>query len=456
MLNLSGQTLGQYQLLEIIHEGDNDVYKAFQPVTNRTVAVKVLGASQAGDPTFAQQFQQDMQFIAALEHPNLLPVLDYGQQNGWLYLVTRYVDSGTLQDRLSQGFQYNLQQAQQLVGPIANALDYLHSKGAVHGNLKPANILIDSQGQPLLTDFGYSQGIDLGQQENAYLSPEQAQGSAVDRRTDVYALGVLLYHMLSGETPVPGMVPDLRLKRPDLPPAVAQIMLTAMAQYPDQRYPSARDFNNALEAVAGPQPAPVPVAPPPAVQAAPQPEPESKGSSPLIWIVVAVVILLLLAGGFFLFSGLLSNVGDEPVAPAPTLPVEQLPTPEQPVEPAPEQPPVAIIQAPAQAEVGQGVRFDAGASQSANRIVSYAWEFGDGEGANAVSVRHTYRSPGVYNVILTVTDANDLSGSSNFQINIVESSLERPTEEPPPEELPTEEPPSIQPLPEETPAEGGQ
>jgi len=154
------------------------------------------------------------------------------------------------------------------------------------------------------------------------------------------------------------------------------------------------------------------------------------------------------------------------VAPAPTLPVEQLPTPEQPVEPAPEQPPVAVIQAPAQAEVGQGVKFDAGASQSSTRIVSYAWEFGDGEGANAVSVRHTYRSPGVYNVILTVTDANTLSGSSNFQINIVESSIERPTEEPPiedlpteeppPEELPTEEPPSIQPLPEETPAEGSQ
>ena len=444
MLNLVGQTLGQYQLLEVIHEGDNDVYKGLQTGTNRTVAVKVLGASRAGDPAFAQQFQQEMQFIAALEHPNLLPILDYGQQNGLLYLVTRYVDSGTLQDRLSQGFQYNMQQAQQLIGPIAAVLDYLHSKGAVHGNLKPANILIDSQGQPLLTDFGYSQGIDLGQQENAYLSPEQAQGGAVDRRTDVYALGVLLYHMLSGETPVPGMVPDLRLKRPDLPPAVAQIMLTAMAQYPDQRYPSARDFNNALEAVAGPQPAPVPVAPPPAVQAAPQPEPESKGSSPLIWIVVAVVILLLLAGGFFLFSGLLSNVGDEPVAPAPTLPVEQLPTPEQ--------PPVAAIQAPAQAEVGQGVRFDASASQSTTRIVSYAWEFGDGEGANAVSVLHTYRSPGVYNVLLTVTDASDLSGTGNFQIDIVESTLERPTEEPPLEEPPTAEPPSVNPLPGEPPA----
>ena len=89
--------------------------------------------------------------------------------------------------------------------------------------------------------------------------------------------------------------------------------------------------------------------------------------------------------------------------------------------------------------MGQGVRFDAGALQSSSRLVSYAWEFGDGEGANAVSVRHTYRSPGVYKMILTVTDANDLSGTSNFQINIVESSVERPTEEPPTPEPPAEE-----------------
>jgi PKD repeat protein len=114
---------------------------------------------------------------------------------------------------------------------------------------------------------------------------------------------------------------------------------------------------------------------------------------------------------------------------------------------------VAVIQAPEQAEVGEGVRFDAGASQSANRIVSYAWEFGDGEGANAVSVRHTYRSPGVYNVILTVIDANDQTGTSNFQINIVESSMERPTEEPPVEEPPAEEPPAEEPPAEEPPAE---
>ena len=103
--------------------------------------------------------------------------------------------------------------------------------------------------------------------------------------------------------------------------------------------------------------------------------------------------------------------------------------------------------------MGEGVRFDAGASQSTDRIVSYAWEFGDGERANAVSVRHTYRAPGVYNVILTVTDSNDLSGSTNFQINIVESSIERPPEQPPVEEPPAEQPPIEEPPAEQPPAE---
>jgi serine/threonine protein kinase len=454
MTNLVGQTIGQYQILEIIHAGENTVYKGFQPSTNRYVAVKALNPAQSGDPVFAQQFQRDMQTMTRLQHPALLPVLDYGQQHGLLYQVSPLVEGGTLESRLAQ--YYPLPQAQTMVTAIAGGLDYLHNQGLVHGNLKPTNVLLSPQGQPQLTDFGYTQGIDLGVQENAYLSPEQAQGGAVDGRTDVYALGVLLYHMLTGETPAPGMAPNPRLKRPDLPVEVERIILTALAQYPDQRFPSARDFSNALEVVVRPQPAAVPVSPPPAVQAAPQPEPEQKGSSPLIWIGVAAVIILLLTCGFFLFSGLLFNSRDDQAAPAPTLPVEQPPAPEQPIAPEPEQPPVAVIQAPEQAEVGEGVKFDAGGSQSTNRIVSYAWEFGDGEGANAVSVRHTYRSPGVYNVILTVTDSNDLSGTSNFQINIVESSKERPTEEPPPEEPPAEEPPPEEPPAEEPPAEENQ
>jgi len=172
MTNLVGQTIGQYQILEIIHEGENTVYKGFQPSTNRYVAVKILNPAQSADPAFAQQFQRDMQTITRLQHPTLLPVLDYGQQNGLLYQISPLVEGGTLESRLAQ--YYPLPQAQTLVAAIAGGLDYLHSQGLVHGNLKPANILLSPQGQPLLTDFGYTQGVDLGVQENAYLSPEQS------------------------------------------------------------------------------------------------------------------------------------------------------------------------------------------------------------------------------------------------------------------------------------------
>ena len=202
MTNLVGQTVGQYQILEIIHEGENTVYKGFQPATNRYVAVKVLNPAQSADPAFVQQFQRDMQAITRLQHPALLPVLDYGQQNGLLYQVSPLVEGGTLESRLAQ--YHPLPQAQALVAAVAGGLDYLHGQGLVHGNLKPTNVLLNPQGQPLLTDFGYTQGVDLGVQENTYLSPEQAQGGVVDRRTDVYALGVLLYHMLTRRNTGPG------------------------------------------------------------------------------------------------------------------------------------------------------------------------------------------------------------------------------------------------------------
>jgi serine/threonine-protein kinase len=359
MFNLVGHTLGQYRLEELIHEGDNDVYKAFQPGMNRHVAVKVLDPALAGYPNFNYQFQQDMQFFASLEHPNLLAIYDFGEQSGWLYQVTRYIESGTLRDRLAQATSpYTVQQAQQLIEPIAAALDYLHSKGAVHRNLRPSNILIDTHGQPLLSDFGSSQGLDLGRRKDVYLSSEQREGRPVDRRTDVYALGVLLYEMLVGEPPALDAVTAPRLKRPDLPLAVEQVIITAMAQFPDQRYESTRDVSHALEQAASAQPA-TPAPPPPA--AAPATVPAQTGGR-LNWFLIGgmVVILLLLASlvcaGFSLFSG---SDGEPPASeepppieqpiepPAEDQPVEPPPV-EQPVEPPPEEQPEQLPEEPAE------------------------------------------------------------------------------------------------------------
>jgi len=329
-MDLIGKTIGEYQLIEVIHQGQNTIYKGFQPSMNRYVAVKVLRSSLADDPAFVQRFQQDMQVVAGLEHPNVLPIYDFGQQDGLLYIVTRYVETGTLKDRLPPAF--SLQQAQGMVTPIAGALDYIHGRGVVHGNLKPSNILIDSQGRPLLADLGYAQGLDYAGQESVYLSPEQAQGVSADQRTDVYALGVLLYHMLVGEPPPLGATPSPRLKRPDLPVEVEKVILKAMAQQPDQRFQSAGQLRYALDAALAPKAAPVPAsAAEPAPQAAsPAPAPR-RGPSWVLILVGGLVILCLLAVCAVAVIGGLG--GGQPAAPAPTAttaPGEPAPAPTPP------------------------------------------------------------------------------------------------------------------------------
>ena len=518
MDNLVGQTVGQYQLVELIHQGENTVYKAFQPSTDRYVAVKMLSPARRGDPAYVQQFQQDMQVAATLQHPNILSIYDFGQYNQYLYTVTPYVDGGTVETNMGQFTEAT--QAQKLIETLSGALEFMHGRGVIYGNLKPANILLDRQGQPLLTDYGYSQGIDVGLAENAYLSPELIQNGTLDRRTDTYALGMLLYELLTGQVPQPGTMPNLRLYRPDLPVGVEQVILKAVAPEPDQRFQTAAELNQALKTALGLAPVPpLQTAPPPPAQ--PEAVAVEPGSKRSWWLAGGVAILLLallaLCAGLVWFnwfggeesSGGGSNIIVVVPTPAPQLPsvtaearvnirsgpgldydvvgaLEQgqsaeavgrspdmawwaikvdgvaggqgwvanefvaarntdnvpilqppaLPTtsPTQPT-PEPDEPPLAVIEAPAQGEVGQALSFDANGSQSANRITSYAWEFGDGGQANAVQVEHIYQSVGTFNVILTVTDANGLTGSANAQVEI--ELAPEPTEEPEPEPRPT-------------------
>ncbi len=338
MTDLLGKTLGEYQLIELIYQGQNTIYKGFQPSTNRYVAVKILRQSLATDPAFVQQFHQDIERIAGLEHPNVLRVYDYGQQDDLLYIVTRYVETGTLKDRLPPAL--SLQGAQAMINPIAEALDYLHARSIVHGNLKPSNILITPQGQPLLTDLGYTQGIDVAGQENVYLSPEQAQGAFADQRTDVYALGVLLYEILIGEPPAPGVTPSPRLKRPDLPIEVEKVILKAMAQYPDQRFQTPAALRNALNMALTPQAAPAAQPEPPAAlpPQAPPPAPR-RGPSWVLILLIGLVALCLLA---VCAVGVFGALGGQPAAPAPT--ATTAPGGEQPTPTPPQQPDGSLIQ----------------------------------------------------------------------------------------------------------------
>jgi serine/threonine protein kinase len=356
-MDLLGKTLGQYQLIEVIHQGENTVYKGFQPELNRYVAVKILAPAQARDPAFVQQFRKDMELIRSLQQPNILPIYTYGQQQGLLFLVTPYIETGTLQERLPE--YYTPARTPQIVSPVAGALAYIHSRGAIHGNLKPANILIDPQRQPLLADFGYSQGLDVGGRDNAYLSPEQLQGGLVDWRTDIYSLGALLYRMVVGETPPMGGVPSPRLQRPDLPVEVEQVILRAMAQYPDQRFQSAGELSQALEAaVALPPVVAQPIAPAPAAQAAAAPTPASSTSNywlPLLLGVAVVCLLGVVCAGALAYMSLGSQdstespviqpvfIGDPTATPGP--PPAEVPSPtveapvDQPIQEATVEPP---------------------------------------------------------------------------------------------------------------------
>jgi serine/threonine protein kinase len=338
-MDLLGKTIGEYQLIELIHQGQNTIYKGFQPSMNRYVAVKILKPSLAADPAFVQGFNEDMGRIAGLEHPNILPIYDYGQQDGLLYIVTRYVETGNLKDRLPPAF--SLQGAQAMINPVAAALDYLHGHGLVDGNVKPSNILISEQGQPLLADLGYSQGIDVSERESVYLSPEQAQGAFADQRTDVYALGVLLYEMLIGEPPAPGAAPSPRLKQPDIPAEVEKVILKAMAQYPEQRFQTpgelSRALNMALTPGAAPAARPEPSAAPPP-QAPPPAQAPRRGPGWVVILLGGLVVLCLLA----VCAGVvIGGLGGQPAAPAPTATT----APDQPApEPTPTPPDGSLIQ----------------------------------------------------------------------------------------------------------------
>jgi hypothetical protein len=311
------------------------VYKGFQSAMSRYVAVKVLKPHAARDAAAVQRFNQQGELSAQMQHPNILAVYDMGRQEGAVYRVSRFAEGGSLGGRL--GTYYNPRAALGLINGITEGLEYIHGQGYVHGNLKPSNVLLDQEGRPLLTDFGLA--TQPGASPTPYMSPEQVQGGPVDRRSDVYALGVLLYEMLIGQPPPAGAAVTVRTLRPDLPDGVEPVILKAMAPNPDHRYQSAREFRNALDAALRPTvPPPQPVAAPaPAQAVAPAPQPEAKrGPNWTAIILGGGLIVALIILGFVVVSQLGDDSGGAE-APATDVPAEETAVPTQ--EPEPTQPP---------------------------------------------------------------------------------------------------------------------
>src|SRR5215207_3022998 len=264
-----GQMLGNYRIISQVGQGGMaTVYKAYQPSMDRHVAVKVLPSQLAESKEFVARFKQEAHTIARLEHPHILPVFDYGESDGTAYFVMRYLEAGTLKDRMVAGRPLPLDEIDRLFTQLTDALSYAHSHGVIHRDLKPANALVDANGNLFLTDFGIAKILEeasprLTQTDAimgtpAYISPEQAQALKVDQRSDIYSFGIILYEMVTGRVPfvadtplaviikhVSDPLPLPSSVKSDIPESIERVILKALAKNPDDRFATVADFASA-------------------------------------------------------------------------------------------------------------------------------------------------------------------------------------------------------------------
>jgi tRNA A-37 threonylcarbamoyl transferase component Bud32 len=269
---ITGTTLSSYHDLKLIGRGGMaEVYSATSP-KRKPVAIKVLRATLASDEQFRKRFLREANIVSGLEHPNIVRVMDFGDENGAYYIVMELLSGPDLNNLLKQEKQIALFQTVSLLRGVADALDYAHRQGLVHRDIKPSNVMLDSSTIPsrsVLTDFGIAKISDahtkitntgmLGTFD--YIAPEQIQASAeVDGRADVYALGVMTYQMLTGclpfERPNTGALllahlnappPDARETLHGIPRSTARAIQQAMAKKPESRFATASEFITALE-----------------------------------------------------------------------------------------------------------------------------------------------------------------------------------------------------------------
>ena len=246
------------------------VYKAYQPAMERFVAIKVLPRHMSASEEFTARFRREARMVAQLQHPHILPVFDYGESEGYPYIVMPFILSGTLADLL-RNQRVSLPEARRIASQIGDALSYAHARGMIHRDIKPSNILIDESGNCLLTDFGLarmaeaedkitSSGQVMG--TPAYMSPEQGTGSATDSRSDIYSLGIIFYEMLTGRVPytaetpiavvfkhVQDPLPSARRFNPSLSEGLELVLLKSLAKNPEERYQTADAFVGAVQQV---------------------------------------------------------------------------------------------------------------------------------------------------------------------------------------------------------------
>ena len=266
--NLAGRRFGSYTIIEQIGQGGMaQVYKGRHEALNRDVAIKIILPHLVNDDDFLRRFRLEAQAVAALRHPHIVQVHDFGRDGNSYYMIMEYMTGGTLRDRLTQstspGAGVSVAEAVRLVGEVASALDYAHAQGIVHRDLKPANIMLTTEAQAVLADFGLARmrgitrhtatGTSWG--TPAYMSPEQARGERGDEHSDIYALGVILFELLTGQIPFDAdtpfgfimqhlnePVPSIRSLNPAIPRAVEPVIQKALSKQPLVRHRTAGEL----------------------------------------------------------------------------------------------------------------------------------------------------------------------------------------------------------------------
>lgn len=267
--DMIGERLGQYDITAPLGKGGMaTVFRATQTSMNRDVAIKIMNTELSQDEEFVSRFEREAQIFAVLQHPHILPVIDFGKSDGHIYIVMRLVEGGSLDERIRHN-PLALPLASKLAMQIGSALNFAHDNGIIHRDLKPNNVLMDKNDNAYLTDFGLAKmakGSALTRTDAimgtpTYMAPEQWRGEGVDARTDVYAMGIMLYEMVTGKLPFQADTPHALMYKhmsaeptsprdhlESLPRQIEDVLLKSLAKQQEERFPSAIALAEAFKA----------------------------------------------------------------------------------------------------------------------------------------------------------------------------------------------------------------